>query len=136
MMPPGRVLVAEDDVDIREALADVLRGAGYEVWCAVNGLEALTWLGEHGSEKPTVVILDVLMPVMNGRAFLAAKAAKEDAVRDIPVLLYTASSLDAGALLALPSVRGLVRKPTRTEELLATVGACFSSPTGDASTGH
>ena len=62
------VLLVDDDVAIREALAEVLVDEGFAVHQAVNGREALDWLHHDGSNgsRPCVVLLDLMMPVMDG----------------------------------------------------------------------
>ena len=68
------ILVVEDDTDIREVLAEVLTRAGYRVECAVNGIQAMDWVRARRAGVPTLIILDVRMPVMDGRTFLTALA--------------------------------------------------------------
>src|SRR5437879_1941083 len=65
------VLVVEDDDSLRDALVDALHDEGYVVVTAVNGKEALEFLGQSPS-KPCLVLLDLMMPVMNGWTFLTA----------------------------------------------------------------
>lgn len=91
-----RVLVVDDDLDLREALADLLREAGWEVVCAENGLEALLLLG---GAPVDVILLDYMMPVMNGREFRAAQLARPD-LAAIPVVLASAALArpEAGSL--------------------------------------
>ncbi len=63
-----KVLVVEDDVAIRDAVAEVLRQAGYAVATAENGSVAMTCLG---AGAPDVILLDLIMPVMDGHSFRA-----------------------------------------------------------------
>ena len=79
----SRVLVVDDDVVIRETLATALCDEGYSVRCAEDGRVALDTLAAW---RPDVIVLDLMMPVMDGHAFLAAKAALESAAR-IPVII-------------------------------------------------
>lgn len=69
------ILVADDNDDIREAIVDALESEGYPVFSARNGKEALNLLKEIPG--PTLVLLDLMMPVMNGWEFLDAQ--KQDA---------------------------------------------------------
>lgn len=63
-----KILIIDDEADIREAIAEVLVGAGYEVTQAENGEVGLNMaLGQH----PDLILLDVVMPVMNGQEMLA-----------------------------------------------------------------
>ena len=127
-MSPGsgrRILVVEDDADIREVLAEGLAAAGYGVQCARNGAVALECLRSHCTDEPTLVILDVRMPVMSGRSFLDSLAV-EPGLNRISVLLFTASSHDDDALLTRPGVRGTLRKPSSMKDILSTVATCLS----------
>jgi CheY-like chemotaxis protein len=70
------VLVVDDDADIRDAICGVLEGEGYTTLTAENGQMALTLL-EKG-RRPCVVLLDLMMPVMNGWEFMKAISGKGD----------------------------------------------------------
>jgi CheY-like chemotaxis protein len=80
-----RVLLAEDDRILRKAGEVSLRKKGYEVISAVDGDDALTKALEH---KPDLVLLDVMMPKMNGFDVLFALKA-DPRLRDIPVIMLT-----------------------------------------------
>jgi two-component system, OmpR family, response regulator MprA len=95
----GRLLVADDDPDVRESLGRALRLAGYAVGTAANGTEAL----DRVARTPVdLIVLDVLMPVTDGLAACRALRARGDTT---PVLLLTArdaiddrvTGLEAGA---------------------------------------
>jgi DNA-binding response OmpR family regulator len=80
-----RILLAEDDRILRKAGEVSLRKKGYEVIPAVDGEDALAKARDH---KPDIVLLDVMMPKLNG--FEVLHALKKDAgVRDIPVIMLT-----------------------------------------------
>src|SRR4029453_111091 len=64
-MDPKPVLVVDDDPDIRETLRFVLEDAGYPVYCAENGREALQVL-EGAKHRPGLILLDLMMPIMSG----------------------------------------------------------------------
>jgi CheY-like chemotaxis protein len=81
-----RVLVIEDDRSIREAVAEVLAAEGYVVSEAANGLEGLREAREH---LPSLIVLDLMMPTMNGWQF--REAQKQDpSLADIPVIVVSA----------------------------------------------
>jgi len=116
-MPDGRrVLVAEDDTTIREVLVEALSDDGYEVMAAANGADALraiqTW-------RPALIILDVMMPDMDGHAFRARQRELRLAA-DVPVLVVSASRRAADHARELGAVAG-IEKPFRLAELLDTV---------------
>ncbi len=86
------ILVVEDDRFVRQMLAEVLEDVGYQVICAAHGLEALTVL--HTTDAlPFLIILDLDMPVMNGRQFLAAQH-QESSLMQLPVMLISAGYLE------------------------------------------
>jgi GAF domain-containing protein/CheY-like chemotaxis protein len=88
---PTRVLLVEDDADQRERLRGWLDGAQWALQEAANGREALARVQ---AEKPDVILLDLMMPEMDGFAVVAA-LQKEPRWRDIPVIVVTARDLDA-----------------------------------------
>jgi CheY-like chemotaxis protein len=110
----GTVLVVDDDVEIRETLAGVLVEEGYDVAKAVNGREALDQI--HEGLRPTVIVLDMMMPVMDGWDFLEERA-KDEAIKHVPVVIISATPED----LQPPGVCAFVRKPMRLNDLLAVI---------------
>ena len=82
------VLVVDDDYDLRETMRDVLEEEGYLVQTASNGQDALDCLRD--GESPEVVLLDLMMPVMDGWHFLD-EIARDSALADIPVVVMSAS---------------------------------------------
>ncbi len=109
------VLVVEDDRDIRESVVEVLEDEGYTVWAAADGQEALERLsGNH--PRPHIILLDLMMPVMNGFQFREEQLRRAD-LAAIPVLIVTA---DANARAKAESLRaaGFVQKPLKIQPLL------------------
>src|SRR5512132_4086682 len=90
--PPGRwVLVVEDDAALREALSDALRDEGFTVTAAADGREALDLLRVTASPNPSVILLDLAMPRMNGWQFRAEQQT-DDRIAAIPIVVLSASS--------------------------------------------
>jgi CheY-like chemotaxis protein len=109
------VLVVDDEDDLREAIADLLRRRGYSVLVAANGQAALSLLrGEP--LRPALILLDLAMPIMDGREFLAVIRA-DAALADIPVVVASAQPFGDTAR----GESGLLRKPFELDELFATV---------------
>jgi CheY-like chemotaxis protein len=79
------VLVVEDDSEIRQALVEACELAGFEPVSAADGHEALTWL-RTASTLPSVVLLDLVMPVLDGWQFLALRTP---ALRAVPVVVLS-----------------------------------------------
>ncbi len=107
------VLIVEDNCDLRETLADFLSLEGFETELAGNGEEGLERL--NAMDSPCVVLLDLMMPVMDGAEFLHAIRTSPRFSR-LPVALMTASppSMDIGA-------DRFLRKPFPLEKLLGVV---------------
>jgi CheY-like chemotaxis protein len=127
MAIPSRwdVLVVEDDPDIRDCLAGLLRARGYGVTTAANGQEAEEML-VHADRQPLVILLDLEMPVMDGETFLEHQFA-DPSMGEVPVLLVTARA--PGHALAYPAVRGVVPKPVAMPALLRRLeDVCHTRP--------
>lgn len=119
MATPDRtcVLVVEDDGDVRAALSDLLCDEGFEVICAENGLDALEKLQQM--DPPDLILLDLLMPVMNGWQFI--KAQKRDPrLLYIPVVVISAEDSGKRKAAAL-GADGYLPKPIRPGQLWSTV---------------
>ncbi len=114
-----RVLLIEDDPDIRETMADVLSSEGYSVIEAADGLEGLERARER---RPEVILLALMMPRMDGGAFREAQQADE-ALADIPVVIVSAALADR--VHALHAAAHL-HKPFDMDELLGVIGRCVS----------
>lgn len=111
------ILLVEDDFDIREALGGILRDEGYRVRGASNGLEALEAL--RVDRNVQLIVLDLMMPVMDGWAFRAAQRL-DPLLADIPVLVLSA---DAGARDRIDALDAIafLRKPVQLDALLCAV---------------
>jgi len=110
------VVVVEDDPDIREALREMLEYEGYPVVEFENGKEALDHL--HESPSPGLIILDLMMPVMNGIQFLRARK-NDDALAAIPCFVVSATGKRKEIIRE--GAAGFLRKPVEASDLLAVV---------------
>ena len=110
------ILVVEDDADIREALAQILEDEGYSVISAPNGLVGLEKLR---TVKPALVLLDLMMPVMNGWQF-RQQQRQDDLVAGIPVLMISADGSARREALS-SGARGFIQKPIELDDLLNAV---------------
>jgi CheY-like chemotaxis protein len=111
------VCVVDDDPDIREVLGDVLEGEGYGVVTAENGAVALERL--RSGKRPCLILLDLMMPVMDGWQF-EEQRAKDAALSRIPVVILSGAGrarLDAAGRNAA----GALTKPVALGQLLDTV---------------
>jgi CheY-like chemotaxis protein len=103
---------------VREALLEVLQDNAYEAVSAGNGHEALECL-QIATTRPCVILLDVMMPIMDGWAFRAVQAS-DPALRSIPVVVLTAHA-SAPRVAKDMDAAGFLRKPVKLDTLLATV---------------
>ncbi len=110
------MLVVDDDPDLRAAYEDVLAAHGYAVATAANGYEALAYLRSH--RAPHLILLDVLMPVMDGAA-LRHELMRDRCLRTIPVLVVTGER--AVDLTMPPWPADCLRKPISVKDLVGAV---------------
>src|SRR5689334_9344419 len=82
------VLIVDDDVDIREVLAEMLDAFGFDVLTAANGREALATVRQM-RQRPSAIVLDLMMPIMDGYGFLEERSS-DPALACIPVAIVTA----------------------------------------------
>jgi len=113
------VMVVEDDPGVREGLVDVIAGEGYEVESYPDGRFALDRLS-RGSELPCVIVLDFLMPGMDGWMFLRERA-KDPRLRTIPVLGMSASPHLVDQRGNPAGVDEFLRKPFKVETILSSI---------------
>jgi CheY-like chemotaxis protein len=112
------VMIVEDDRDTREMLERLLALEGFSVRSAENGRHALETL--TAGERPCVILLDLMMPVMNGWQFRAAQVS-DPALADIPVVVVSAVGHHAESI----EVDAWISKPVDFDRLLTTVsGFC------------
>jgi CheY-like chemotaxis protein len=117
MRQDTRVLVVDDDAEIREIIATTLKDDGYSVDTASNGAEALRKANQH---QPRAVILEVMMPVMDGWEFLAQWRTRP-AERRAPVLVVSAVGNQRAALEA--GAQAYLSKPFDLETLGTTLAS-------------
>ena len=120
-----KVLVVDDDVDVRKFVSKLVERAGYEAIEAKNGIEGM---GKVREDKPDLIILDVLMPKQSGiRMYRELKT--DEPLKDIPVIMLSAiapkSFFRSQEVLAefagesVPEPEAYMEKPEEPEELMA-----------------
>lgn len=119
-MEQKKILVADDEPHILRVVKDKLANAGFTVMTASNGEEALE---AARREKPALVLLDVMMPKMNG--FDVCRALRAEAeFKGVPILLLTARGQEIDRHMGLEAgASEYITKPFSPRELLATVQA-------------
>jgi CheY-like chemotaxis protein len=105
------VLVVDDDPDIRDTLREVIEAEGFPVVCAADGRQALEALGM--GLHPSLILLDLMMPVMSGWELLAAIRA-DRTLADVPVAVVSA----AGSRTPPPGATCSLRKPIDLDTLI------------------
>lgn len=119
------ILIVDDDDDIREDLAAILRSQGYDVVTAEHGLAAREWL-VRARPLPDVILLDLMMPVMDGWQF-RAEQLRDPALAHIPVLVLSGAA-DVRKEAAALGVAGYLKKPFKVDSLFAAVHLACPAP--------
>jgi CheY-like chemotaxis protein len=117
----GPILIVDDEFGIVETLQDLLQDEGYRTATALNGRQALERMA---AERPSLVLLDYMMPVMNGPALLEAME-KDPHLRDIPVVIMSASPAESWRHLRAAA---FLPKPFELEALLTIVRRFVGEP--------
>ena len=113
------ILVVDDEPAIRESLGDLLREEGYDVLEAQNGMEALARLREPKPEQPCVIVLDLMMPVMDGYEF-RAEQLRDQALAGIPVVVVSADG-NVRRKTAAMQVAAALAKPLQLNAFVAEI---------------
>jgi CheY-like chemotaxis protein len=116
---PKKVLVIEDEPYLCDLIADVLEAEGHQPAKAANGLDALSRVAER---KPQLILLDLMMPVMDGWEFMAALRANP-AWRDIPIVIITAV-YDIARTQQESGASAVISKPFDIDQLVDVVNSC------------
>jgi CheY-like chemotaxis protein len=113
-MDRKKILIVEDDEEVRDTLKDVLEERGFEIIVAANGREGLLKLQKNS--QPHLVLLDLMMPHANGWQFLEHQKADQTFAK-IPVVVISAFPESARTL----DVAAFIPKPIRLDYLIKTV---------------
>lgn len=116
-MKNNRVLIVEDDDVIRECLNEVLESDGYVCYQAANGDEAINLLNKI--DIPSIILTDVMMPVMDGPTFITKIKQDERFIR-IPVIYFSAIAQTGPQ----PFATRFIKKPVDLEKLTAAIKEC------------
>ena len=119
-----RVLILEDDREIATVLSDTLSDEGYDIRCAPNGQEGLVILAQW---VPDLILLDLTMPVMDGRSFRDAQRQLAAPLADLPVIVLSGTH-DVRAQAEYMAAAAAIAKPFELDDVLSTVArVCGSS---------
>ena len=117
MRAAKRILIVEDDADLRRLFRTTLVMAGFDVEEAGDGIEALRLIESH---PPDLVVLDLMLRALDGVSVQQELASRAHTSR-IPVVIVTGSTLDTSGL----DVECVLRKPVSPEELVLTIQRCI-----------
>ena len=123
-MTRGAILVVEDDRDIRDSILEILTDNGYDTLAAANGKEALESM-RAANPTPSLVLLDLMMPVMDGVTFRAEQRS-DPQLKNVPVVVLTAHARGEQIAAELES-SGFLQKPIALDDLLEMVER-FAAP--------
>jgi CheY-like chemotaxis protein len=118
------ILLVEDDAELCAALVDILSAQGFVVRTAANGEEALRRAREV---RPTLIVLDLMMPVMDGKKFLEHRAS-DPVLAGVPVVVLTAQTEKAAAVAE--EVLAVLAKPVHLGRLFTLIRQACDRPIG------
>jgi len=123
MADKTRILIVEDEAEMAQAIRLRLEANGYEVLTAADGAEGLN---RARAEKPGLIILDVMLPKMDG--FKVSRMLKFDEnFKDIPIIMLTAKTQKVDVAMGLEAgVNVYMTKPFKAEELLRTISGLLA----------
>ena len=116
-MPPRRILIIDDDAEVRAGIRDLVIQQGFTADCAKDGTEALACL--RGSQRPSLIFLDLTMPGMSGWEFRRAQLS-DPRLASIPVVVTTGHPEYGEDMVSLRA-SGHLQKPIRPEEVLGVL---------------
>lgn len=116
-MPHKRILIVEDDVDLRRIFRTALSLAGYEVEATGDGIEALHLIDNRA---PDLVVLDLILRSLDGLS-IQQELASQAITRSVPIVIVTGSSIDTDSL----DVSCVLHKPVMPDQLVRTVNHCL-----------
>jgi CheY-like chemotaxis protein len=119
-----KVLLAEDDDDLRALYGYMLLAAGYKVNAVRNGLVALA---EIQANRPDVVVTDIAMPVLSGLDLIMA-VRSNDEFADLPIVAVTSFGEDICELARAAGATDTIAKPTEVERMREVIDAAVSRP--------
>lgn len=117
-LEPETVLIVDDDRAVLNALSELLESEGYAVAKAIDGADALTQL--RAGLRPCVIVLDLMMPRMDGWDFRHAQL-NDPLLKDLPVIVITAAGFSEASVKTQFGDIELVHKPPPERELLDAI---------------
>jgi CheY-like chemotaxis protein len=119
-MNPKTILVIDDDSDLRETFALALESENYQVLLASNGKRAFEILAEHAPSRISCIVLDLMMPEMDGNEFLLRLRKERPEFDSVPVVIATATG-ESSRIQQIPSGMRRIEKPMNLEDFYRVV---------------
>ncbi len=119
------ILIVDDDSDVRKSLSDFLEDEGYRVTAASNGRTALDLM--RAGVRPAVILLDLMMPGMDGWDFRQAQL-EDPALASVPVVVVTASGFSPETIRTQFAPAAFVSKPIQPTVLLEAIDRSLRTP--------
>ena len=116
-MSQQKILIVDDDEDLHTLYGLYLQGESFQILRAFNGKEALELLDK---EKPDLIVLDMIMPVMDGEEFFV-KLRTEKNIKDIPVIIASVNEKIPQKLFDLGNIYTTLKKPFTIETLVGKI---------------
>ena len=116
-MAGNRILIIDDDEDLHTLYGLYLKGENFEIMRAFNGKQGLEAVEK---EKPDLIVLDMIMPVMDGEEFFV-KLRTEKGIKDIPVIIASVNEKIPQKLLDLGNIYTTLKKPFTIETLVGKI---------------
>ncbi len=113
-----KILIADDDQEVRDFFSDILAAAGYETACCEKGGDVEATIAGFG---PALLLLDAMLPGVDGLT-LARRITANPATAALPIIVVTGLGSAVSAFEKFPQVKALMHKPTPREELLENIG--------------
>lgn len=121
-MAEHKIMVIDDDEDLHTLYGLYLQGESFQIIQAYNGKQALEMLE---SEKPELIVLDMIMPVMDGEEFFK-KLRTEKNITDIPVIIASVNEKIPQGMQELGNIHAVLKKPFTIETLISEVHSALS----------
>lgn len=116
-MAGNKILIVDDDEDLHTLYGLYLKGENFEIMRAFNGQQGLEAVEK---ERPDLIVLDMIMPVMDGEEFFT-KLRKEKGIQDIPVIIASVNEKIPQKLLDLGNIYTTLKKPFTIETLVGKI---------------
>lgn len=117
-MPDKKILLVDDDEDLHTLYGLFLQGESYRIARAYNGRQALEALNK---ERPDLIVLDMIMPVMTGEEFLGSLQNLDSKLKNTPIIIASVNEKIPRYLFQCSNIRATLKKPFTVETLVSKI---------------